>query len=359
MNAKVSVIIPVYNAEQYLRKCLDSVLAQTYQDFEIICIDDGSMDNSGAICDEYAKKDSRVRVLHKENGGVSSARNAGLNIAEGGYITFVDNDDYLDADYIQMLYENIADADSIACGGRDVLGDKEVRVCIPEDKIFFTNQQIKNAYRSKKDLYLYFRTPFEKLYRSNVIGNLRFDESLKTSGEDIIFNIEFLRKASKVRTLHYCGYNYYSNKNSITRSRAAQFRGAKEEEYIQFCRIRDNALRNWGFDEEYFAGEEKRRKVLRYFTQIQNMMLPGTPYNKKQIREKIKAIHADPVFAQAVRMYTYKDLPLRGKIAKLSAQLNMPRFTIFLFQCITHAQIVIGKSAGLSRWVNKCKKRKK
>ena len=84
MNAKVSVIIPVYNAEQYLRKCLDSVLAQTYQNFEIICIDDGSTDNSGAICDEYAKKDSRVRVLHKENGGVSSARNAGLKSLREG-----------------------------------------------------------------------------------------------------------------------------------------------------------------------------------------------------------------------------------------------------------------------------------
>ena len=91
----ISIIVPVYNTEKYLHRCIDSVLAQTYQDFELLLIDDGSKDSSGAICDEYAAQDTRVRVFHKENGGVSSARNVGLDLAQGEWVTFVDSDDYI------------------------------------------------------------------------------------------------------------------------------------------------------------------------------------------------------------------------------------------------------------------------
>ena len=100
---KISVIIPVYNAEKYLYRCIDSVLAQTYQDFELLLIDDGSKDSSGAICDEYAAKDARVRVFHKENGGVSSARNVGLDHARGEWITFVDADDWISMDWLKEM----------------------------------------------------------------------------------------------------------------------------------------------------------------------------------------------------------------------------------------------------------------
>ncbi|KAF3371822.1 glycosyl transferase family 2, partial [Enterococcus faecium] len=91
---EISIIVPVYKVEKYLRKCVDSILAQTFTDFEVILVDDGSPDNSGKICDEYAEKDNRVRVIHKENGGLSSARNAGIDVARGKYLGFVDSDDY-------------------------------------------------------------------------------------------------------------------------------------------------------------------------------------------------------------------------------------------------------------------------
>ena len=106
----ISVIIPVYNTEQYLHRCIDSVLAQTYQDFELFLIDDGSKDSSGAICDEYASQDTRVRVFHKENGGVSSARNMGLDHARGEWITFVDADDWMADDMLQQMLDT-ADAE--------------------------------------------------------------------------------------------------------------------------------------------------------------------------------------------------------------------------------------------------------
>ncbi len=275
----------------------------------------------------------------------------------GGYVAFVDSDDSVDPDYIQTLYENVGDADAVACGGREVADGTVVRTYMPEDRIYETNRQIQDAYKQKGNLFSLYRAPFTKLYRSGVIGELRFDESLKAGGEDIVFNIEFLRKASKVRTIRYCGYNYYSNTDSITRSRALRYCETKEDEYGHYRKIREAALKKWGFQDDFFLEEEKRRKVLRYFAQVQNMLLPGTPYSKKQVREKIKEIHADPTFAQAARSYAYKDLPLRGKLAKLSAQFDMPRFTVWMFSCVTWAQIAVGRSAKLSKWVNQCRKR--
>lgn len=102
---EISVIVPVYKAEAYINRCVDSILSQTFTDFELILVDDGSPDRSGAICDEYAQRDSRVRVIHKQNGGVSSARNAGLHVAEGSWVTFVDSDDYVTCTYLEDLYE--------------------------------------------------------------------------------------------------------------------------------------------------------------------------------------------------------------------------------------------------------------
>ena len=115
---KLSIIVPIYNVEPYLRKCIDSILAQTFTDFECILVDDGSPDNCPTICDEYAKKDSRIRVIHKENGGLSDARNAGLDIAQGEYIGFVDSDDYILEDmYSQMILKmDLYHADIVVCG---------------------------------------------------------------------------------------------------------------------------------------------------------------------------------------------------------------------------------------------------
>ena len=100
----ISVIVPIYKAEKYLHRCVDSLLAQTFQDFEVLLVDDGSPDRSGEICDEYAKKDSRVRVFHKENGGVGSARNLGLKASKGEWIAFLDSDDTFKKDYLYRMY---------------------------------------------------------------------------------------------------------------------------------------------------------------------------------------------------------------------------------------------------------------
>lgn len=117
----ISVIIPIFKAEKFLHRCIDSILAQSYTGFELLLIDDGSPDNSGVICDEYAAKDSRVRVFHKENGGVSSARNLGLDNAVGDYIAFCDADDYVSEDWLKCFADAVIDSLDIAFQGYNFL----------------------------------------------------------------------------------------------------------------------------------------------------------------------------------------------------------------------------------------------
>lgn len=126
MNYELSIIVPVYKVEPYIHKCIISILSQTFTSFELILVDDGSPDKCGEICDEYARKDTRVRVLHKENGGLSSARNAGIDIAQGEYISFIDSDDYIDKDmYESMFYlSRKYDADVVECGFSKVRGNE-------------------------------------------------------------------------------------------------------------------------------------------------------------------------------------------------------------------------------------------
>ena len=121
--ALISVIVPVYKSEAFLGKCVESLLAQSFQDFELLLVDDGSPDDSGAMCDAYAAKDSRVRVIHKPNGGVSSARNAGLDAARGDYVVFVDSDDYVDPSYLEGASAAGAGAGSGAAAGAGGAGE--------------------------------------------------------------------------------------------------------------------------------------------------------------------------------------------------------------------------------------------
>ena len=129
--AKVSIVVPVYNVEKYIHKCIDSMVHQTMEDIEIILVDDGTKDNSGIICDEYAKKDHRIKVIHKKNGGISDARNEGMKIATAKYILFVDSDDYISEDMVEKLYTKaeLHQADVAACGVYNVYANGSIPQC--------------------------------------------------------------------------------------------------------------------------------------------------------------------------------------------------------------------------------------
>lgn len=197
MTPYISVIIPVYNAETTLNKCVDSVLGQQFPDFEVILVDDGSKDGSFQICEEYARKDSRVIVIHKENGGVSSARNRGLEIAKGKWVTFVDSDDYINDTYL-VLPE---DKDVIFASYRNVVYGKESEGL---SSACFTGCRLSDVvaeYGSNSIL----RTPWAKFYRRDLIGNIRFPEDMKV-GEDTCFVWQYLSRCKTYGVLPQSTY---------------------------------------------------------------------------------------------------------------------------------------------------------
>lgn len=128
--SEISIIVPVYNVENYLKKCVESILSQTFTDFELLLVDDGSTDSSGEMCDELKRLDERIKVIHKENGGLSSARNAGIDVAKGKYLTFVDSDDYIDTHMLEVLYKNMVqeDADLSIVGVTSVYSGQEPEI---------------------------------------------------------------------------------------------------------------------------------------------------------------------------------------------------------------------------------------
>lgn len=211
---EISVIVPVYNTEKYLRRCVDSILAQTYTDFELLLVDDGSTDGSGAICDEYAALDPRVRVFHKPNGGVSSARNFGLDHARGQWITFADSDDKMCEAHLEDLAKYSQydfRANDYRCNNdelpHDSLPDKNYseEVEIGECIATYFNQ--------------HFRMPWGKRFRADAINkyNIRFNTAI-TIGEDLIFNLEYLNHVSSISLSSYIGIIYSrDNENSLTR----------------------------------------------------------------------------------------------------------------------------------------------
>lgn len=214
---KISVIVPVYKAEAYLHRCVDSLLAQTFQDFEVLLVDDGSPDRSGEICDEYARKDSRVRVFHKENGGVSSARNLGLDNAKGKWITFVDSDDYVDPIYLDNFgFENLR-AD-IYLQGYKVEIDKEIvsqhifatdKHCLYPIERLFVEGESKNILNS----------PCCKLFDINIIRryDIYFDLNI-SYGEDHLFVLEYLFYTSDMAVSPSDSYTYIlCNELSLTK----------------------------------------------------------------------------------------------------------------------------------------------
>ncbi len=215
MQPKISVIVPVYKAEKYLHRCVDSILAQKFTDFELILVNDGSPDNSGAICDEYAQKDSRVRVFHKKNGGVSSARNFGLDNANGEWITFVDADDYIEDGFLDV--PDSAQEDLLIQNYK-VLGDGSYKMEEFAESIIHTGQiqDFINTNIEKQ----FLKTPWAKFFKSDIIqkNEIKFPYGVKI-GEDTLFVLDYLYYTKSIHFLASANYLYYFDKDCIDRYR--------------------------------------------------------------------------------------------------------------------------------------------
>ena len=311
----ISIIVPVYKVpESYLRTCIESILKQTYQALEIFLVDDGSPDSCGAICDEYAGKDSRIQVIHKQNGGLSAARNTGAKAATGKWLMFVDGDDWIDADMCQiMLTEAVRqDCQIVLCGMVKEYTHNSVPYSyyIPEKK--YSGQEC----RWLQEQLLHFNgniaTAYCKLIRRDVLEmhQIYHDEFLRQGAEGLEFNLRLFEKIETAVFISRPLYHYIYNDNSISASH-----NEKNHEYVIQCfeKIRHyletsnnkNALLEW-FD--------NRLLYVIITTAISGYFSPSNPEPYRVKKEKYKKYLEKPIVHSALQTKNLQELSMQRKL---------------------------------------------
>lgn len=317
MSKKISVIIPVYNVEKYLRRCVDSVLTQTYENLEVILVDDGSPDGCPQICDEYANKDSRIRVIHKKNGGLSSARNAALDRGlTGDYVTFVDSDDWIAKDYYKHGIELIEKT------GADVL---QVDYAIASDeKVSKEDPSVEKVeVLEGKDILQYYLTTttttgsysvWRCLFSLNLIGNIRFRDG--KINEDIDWKYKVLKRTKKFAVTNRVMCFYYQSGDSISSG------GLKKRDF----QLREAAeiLCDLTADETYgtiaFLGRVKKaRTAFSLLSKIAYYGVADQTIDKKETVKKLTKEHR-----KNVKMLLKAPLPLSRKALAVMFAVNYP-----------------------------------
>lgn len=212
-DVKISVVVPIYKSEKYISACIESVLAQSYTNFELLLVDDGSPDNCGQICDSYAKKDARIRVIHQKNQGVSATRNNGIHAARGKYIVFVDSDDTIDSEYLNVLFDEISsdEFDCVVCGYRVCYPKRSSDVCFEKDVAIYDVRKNERLITKIYDQKL-LNSPWNKIYKKEYITEY-FDSSI-AMGEDLVFNLHYFSKISNVKVISKALYNYMIHSGS-------------------------------------------------------------------------------------------------------------------------------------------------
>lgn len=262
---KISIIVPVYNTEKYLHSCIESVLSQTYEDFELLLINDGSMDSSGMICDEYALKDSRVRVFHKENGGVTSARCLGVEKSKGDWVSFVDSDDIIKSCYLDVLSRSIEeDVDIIVTK----ISDEKIHECKSSSQEFIKNILLGTIARGVP----------AKLYRKSLFTNKTFClSSAFRIGEDEIMNLRVGQHAKNIKNIAKNIYTYRHNLDSVTST--TKFSLQYEE------MLMEELKKSLGYKWKNFDDALKERNLLT----LENLIVcrVAVPYSRPWVSELI------------------------------------------------------------------------
>ena len=287
MNDKlVSIIVPIYNVEEYLEDCINSLIAQTYKNIEIILIDDGSKDRSGKICDSYSKIDKRIRVIHKKNEGLSSARNKGLEESKGEYISFIDSDDKIDIDFIALLMEHIEKnkVDIAQCYFTN--NDEEVGLDYRKNEVLNKREAI---YRLNTNENVNFVIVCNKVYRKNVFKDIQFP--VGKINEDAFTMYKVLWNAEKgIAILGKKQYFYRLRNNSIMRNRFSTKRYDAFEAY-------ENQL-------EFFK-EKKEKKLYYASVLIYQKILKNYWINTKEEIEENQTLYLQMIRGKSRKIYKY------------------------------------------------------
>lgn len=292
MSDLISVIIPVYNVKDYLQACIDSVRSQTYTNLEIILVDDGSTDESGAMCDRYATEDGRVRVIHKTNGGQSSARNMGIDAASGKWLTFVDSDDLIAPDMVESLFTAIGDCDIVMCDRQ-----KFTDVFTMEEKngeaVQYSNLEFLNKiYEAPK-----FIAIWGKLYKCELFREFRFREGIIYEDEDAL--PQLIYAARRITHLQEEKYYYRVRPGSTMHSTFSK----KQLDVIGVCEHRIELFSRWGLE------QLRRQAVKDYYSHLKRL--------KRQTKQQGMAVeHA--LVTQKLR--EWKDYGVRLSLPEILRQ---------------------------------------
>ena len=255
--SKISVIVPVYKVEKYLDRCIESILSQTFTDFELILVDDGSPDNCPDMCDKWAKKDNRIRVVHKENGGLSSARNAGLDIMTGEYVTFIDSDDYVSEVYLEKLFAALTDSSAMVsvCAPKWEINNAASKSVNCAPHILSGTEACMEIYRPRKNS-VSMVASWAKLYGKSCFNDIRFP--VGRIHEDQFTTYKILYGCKTVAKINNKLYNYtVSNTDSITHSGFTLKRYddlVALDEAIQFYQKNND-------QELYIAARERKKRI--------------------------------------------------------------------------------------------------
>ena len=332
MAPTVSIIVPVYNAEKTIGRCIDSILGQQYTDFELLLVDDGSKDGSGAICDSYAMADSRVQVIHKENTGVSDTRNIGISRARGVYLQFLDSDDWITPDATKLLVETARDhdCDLVISDFYRVVGERVSRKGdIDEDRVLTREEYAAHMMEQPADFY--YGVLWNKLYRRDIVEShrLRLDPELSWC-EDFMFNLEYIRHAQRFYALQVPIYYYVKTKGSLASqslsiSKTIRMKLMLFEYYNQFYKS--------VLDEDEY--EKSRLKVYRFLVDaagdgaVPPTILPGS---KKLGDERVsicpEALSGEGVLADSFRERKLLEQYLES--AALKNGLSLPEARLLL-----------------------------
>lgn len=318
---RISIVVPVYKAEKYLPRCVESLLSQTYRELEIILVDDGSPDNCPEICDGYAEKDGRVKVIHKENGGVSSARNAGLEAASGDYITFVDSDDYIDG---QMYEKMLSVAEEYSCDVVmcDCVKEFSDRCEVYSHDIrpgFYNKEQLKNEYYPhllitetveypptiSNCLLLFKRQQSSRKKLPRYVEGVRFSE-------DLLFGAELIFSADSFYYMkNECFYHYCMNFDSVTH----QFKPDKWNDYRKLIKEIEN---RFGECPEYDFHEQIDKVLLFFIYNAVGDIFRADSLSRSQKNKAAKGILKDETVIELFRRLDIKKLCIPAKLKILT-----------------------------------------
>lgn len=326
---KISIIIPVYNAERYIEKCLKSIINQTLTEIEVIIINDGSHDKSLEICENYANQDPRIRIIDKENQGVSIARNKGIEEAKGKYIMFIDADDWIENNACEILYSEIKQNSADLCFCNHII---EYNDRVKKVKFYDENSMIlKDDIRRKIILPLIeenqnkihekasFRSPWGKLFKKSIIidNNIRFNKELSI-GEDFIFNLEYLSKSEKVVMSDNYLYHYLINDTSTLK----RYKSNCWDLYRKLMVNLEYFLKNT-MNEENYLNRLNRLKIKYLLICVRNEL---SPLNKKKNSEKIKYIKHmcnDNIVKLILKDYSHYTIGKKNKLLLFLLKYNI------------------------------------